>query len=161
VTAARHLPAESRRALYPRLFVALIIHAGVTATQWGAWPRFAALWLVFAGYCGASVALARFWNRETATVVVAKIAATLVLTTVDGHLSSWASETWLFLPFAALSRDSSSIRTLRASYASVMAASCVVGIADGADWLAMATLAVRWRARPTPARSAGCGTRPA
>jgi signal transduction histidine kinase len=136
------LPAESRRALYPRLFVALIIHGGITATQWGEWSRFAGLWIVFVLYCGASIALARFWDREHLAVVVAKVVASAGLLVIDGHWSSWAFETWLFLPFAALSRDSANFRTLRLSYASVMSISCVVAVIDHAEWLAMATLAL-------------------
>jgi two-component system NtrC family sensor kinase len=132
----RHIAAESRRALYPRLVVAAIIHSGVAWTQWGAWSRVGALWAGYAAYVAASIMLTR-WNRETRALLVAKFGLNVGLVLLSGHFSSWSLPAWLYLVFFALARDSASYRVLRWNYFGLMVVACVVALVEHGDPFAL------------------------
>jgi two-component system NtrC family sensor kinase len=129
---ARHVAAESRRAINPRLLVAAVIHSGVVWTQWGNWSRVAALGAVFLVYAVASQVLARLSGRETPRVAFAKFLTNAGLVLLAGHLSAWSFPAYLYLTFHALARDTVDFRALRVNCVAILLATSVVALSEHA-----------------------------
>jgi two-component system NtrC family sensor kinase len=139
---ALHVAAESRRALYPRLVLAAMIHSGAVWTQWGHWSRVGALCAAFGAYTVATVVLARFWDRETPFVALARFLTNVSIVLAAGHLSDWSFPTFLYLPFHALSRESANFRAQRINYLAIITVIGAVALLEHGNTLGVVTFSV-------------------